>query len=205
MKSPVKDEQPGPPLSQSTTGSFLGSLRDSKNPEDVNESSIEIKRYQLTVEQMLVLLLVIKVTRVLLDSVDAEDRGVNLLGTKVIVFETTANLTMLLTIGILDPDALNIFALYDVIPLVVRTAVSLLGLVARSNLLLEGLNSIGDEKSHLIPDSLGLIGELAEEFLQRLGPMLKARGNVRSNIDDRLLQITAKNLLILSDGGRGRA
>lgn len=154
---------------------------------------------------MLVLLLVIKVTRVLLDSVDAEDRGVNLLGTKVIVFETTANLTMLLTIGILDPDALNIFALYDVIPLVVRTAVSLLGLVARSNLLLEGLNSIGDEKSHLIPDSLGLIGELAEEFLQRLGPMLKARGNVRSNIDDRLLQITAKNLLILSDGGRGRA
>lgn len=31
-KSPVRDEQPGPPLSQRTTGSFLGSLRDSKNP-----------------------------------------------------------------------------------------------------------------------------------------------------------------------------
>ena len=31
-KSPVSDEQPGPPLSQRTTGSFLGSFRDSKNP-----------------------------------------------------------------------------------------------------------------------------------------------------------------------------
>lgn len=31
-KSPVREEQPGPPLSQRTTGSFLGSFRDSKNP-----------------------------------------------------------------------------------------------------------------------------------------------------------------------------
>jgi len=29
---PVSEEQPGPPFSQRTTGSFLGSLRDSKNP-----------------------------------------------------------------------------------------------------------------------------------------------------------------------------
>jgi hypothetical protein len=32
-KSPVKDEHPGPPFSQRTTGSVLGSLRDSKNPD----------------------------------------------------------------------------------------------------------------------------------------------------------------------------
>lgn len=31
-KRPVSEEQPGPPLSQRTTGSFSGSLRDSKNP-----------------------------------------------------------------------------------------------------------------------------------------------------------------------------
>ena len=28
---PVREEHPGPPFSQSTTGSFLGSFRDSKN------------------------------------------------------------------------------------------------------------------------------------------------------------------------------
>lgn len=32
-KRPVREEHPGPPLSQRTTGSFFGSLRDSKNPE----------------------------------------------------------------------------------------------------------------------------------------------------------------------------
>jgi hypothetical protein len=31
-KRPVRDEHPGPPLSHRTTGSFLGSFRDSKNP-----------------------------------------------------------------------------------------------------------------------------------------------------------------------------
>lgn len=35
MNRPVKDEQPGPPFSQRTTGSFSGSLRDSKNPETI--------------------------------------------------------------------------------------------------------------------------------------------------------------------------
>ena len=34
MNRPVSEEQPGPPLSQRTTGSFLGSLRDSKNPAE---------------------------------------------------------------------------------------------------------------------------------------------------------------------------
>lgn len=31
-KSPVSDEQPGPPLSHKTTGSVFGSFLDSKNP-----------------------------------------------------------------------------------------------------------------------------------------------------------------------------
>lgn len=31
-KRPVKDEHPGPPFNQRTTGSVLGSFRDSKNP-----------------------------------------------------------------------------------------------------------------------------------------------------------------------------
>lgn len=38
-KRPVRDEQPGPPLSQRTTGSLTGSLRDSKNPNIVNQDS----------------------------------------------------------------------------------------------------------------------------------------------------------------------
>lgn len=31
--NPVRDEHPGPPLSHKITGSFFGSLRDSKNPD----------------------------------------------------------------------------------------------------------------------------------------------------------------------------
>jgi hypothetical protein len=31
-KRPVREEQPGPPFNHRTTGSFFGSLRDSKNP-----------------------------------------------------------------------------------------------------------------------------------------------------------------------------
>lgn len=42
-KSPVREEQPGPPLSQRTTGSFSGSLRDSKNPEVCGQSHVESK------------------------------------------------------------------------------------------------------------------------------------------------------------------
>ena len=32
-KRPVKEEHPGPPFNQRTTGSFLGSFLDSKNPK----------------------------------------------------------------------------------------------------------------------------------------------------------------------------
>ena len=42
-KRPVSDEHPGPPLSQRTTGSFLGSFRDSKNPRHI---SIEVLIYE---------------------------------------------------------------------------------------------------------------------------------------------------------------
>lgn len=39
-KSPVRDEHPGPPFSQRTTGSFLGSFRDSKNPTECQSKAL---------------------------------------------------------------------------------------------------------------------------------------------------------------------
>jgi hypothetical protein len=44
MKRPVKEEHPGPPLSQRTTGSFLGSFRDSKNQKKKCLSSSSISK-----------------------------------------------------------------------------------------------------------------------------------------------------------------
>jgi hypothetical protein len=109
--------------------------------------------HQLTVEEVLVFLLIVKITTVLLDLVNAELCRVDLLGTEIEVVEFSANLTMLLAI-LLDPEGLDISTLDDVIPVGIGPTVGLLGL--GQDLLLESLNSVGGKKSDLVPDSLGL-------------------------------------------------
>ena len=47
MKSPVIDEQPGPPLSHNTRGSVAGLFRDSKNQKKKCLSSSTESRYPL--------------------------------------------------------------------------------------------------------------------------------------------------------------
>lgn len=72
-----------------------------------------------TVKQMLVLVVIVKITTVLLDLVDAELRRVNLLGTQAEVVQLAANLAATLSIGTFNPERLHIGAVHDVIPLAV--------------------------------------------------------------------------------------
>ncbi len=83
---------------------------------------------KLTVEQMLVLLIVIQVSAVLLDVVNAKHAGVNLLRPQAVVLQLAVDLSLLLTVGVLNPDALDVSTLDDMIPLAVMLAGMWLGL-----------------------------------------------------------------------------
>lgn len=73
----------------------------------------------LTVEQVLVLLLVIEITAVLLHLINTEDARVDLLDPQVVVLELAVDVALLLAIYVLDPHALNISALDYMVPLAV--------------------------------------------------------------------------------------
>ena len=126
-------------------------------------------RVLLTVEEMLVLLVVIKVTAVLLDLVDAEDAGVDVLCTQAVVLKLAVDLTLLLAVGVLDPDALDVSALDDVIPLGVVLASVRLGVGEEGGL----VHLLRVHHGDLIPDGAGLASEGLEallEIVQRLCP-----------------------------------
>ena len=118
---------------------------------------------------MLVLVVVVQVAAVLLDRVDAEHAGVDLLDTQVVVLKLAVNLALLLALGILDPDALDVGALDDMVPLAVVLAGVWLGLGEESGL----LEALGEHHGDLVPDGTGLAGKRLEallEVVQRLGP-----------------------------------
>lgn len=76
----------------------------------------------LTVKQVLVLFVVIEVPAILLYLVDAELGRINLFGAKTEVIKLASDLAVRLALFVLDPDILNIGAVYDVIPLAVGDA-----------------------------------------------------------------------------------
>lgn len=153
---------------------------------------------RLTVEQVLIILVVVKITAILLDLVDAELGWVHGFGPQVVGLEVTTNLTVAVAIGILHPRTLDISTLDDVVPSVVRFAVVLLGAGEVGGLLSE----VGDQKRDLVPQGLGLCGHAAEdilEVLQRLGPRLGdwlGRVEAVSEFTENLLS------LLLKAGGR---
>lgn len=152
----------------------------------------------LTVEEMLVVLLIIEVSAVLLDLVDAESGGVDLLGAEVEVLEVTANLAVLLAI-LLNPHALDIGALDDVVPLLIGLAVVRFGLGGLGGLL-ERLDGLGGEESDLVPDGLGLGSHLAELVLESREPVLASGlDGVKGAV------LAAEDLLVQGEGGGGRA
>lgn len=200
-KRPVREEQPGPPFSHRTTGSFLGSFRDSKNPMQALSASYEESNgmESLTVKEVLILILVIEVTAELLDGVDTKLGRVDGLGAKVVGLDEVVEVTLGL-VG--SPHVMNLLALDDVIPLGIGSSGGGLRGSAEG-LLLERLDGIGHQKGDLVPEALGLGSDLAEEVLERLHPGL---GDRASRADDGLLGISIERLLVLerSHGG-GRA
>lgn len=123
----------------------------------------------LTVEEVLVLLVVVKVSRVLLDLVDAENAGVDFLGPQAVLLELAVDLALLLAVLVLDPDALDVGALDDVVPLAILLARVRLGLREESGL----LKALGEHHGDFVPDGTSLAGERLEallEVLERLAP-----------------------------------
>lgn len=149
---------------------------------------------------MLVVLLVIKVTAVLLDLVDAELRRIDRLDAQVEVIELAANLTMPFAIGALDPQLLDISALDDVVP--VLAALSSLGL-AEPGGLIEGI--LRNKQLDLVPKGLGLGVHAIEGLLKAF------EGSVRERVGDGLngvmglVKVVGKDMLglVLKRGGRG--
>ena len=139
---------------------------------------------------MLVVLLVIKITTVLLDLVDAELGRIDRLDAQVEVIELAANFAMLFAVGSLDPQLLDIGALDDVIP--VLAALSSLGL-AEPGGLIEGI--LGNKKLDFIPKGLRLVIHAIEGLLEAL------EGGVRERVGDGLdgvmglVEVIGKDLL----------
>lgn len=113
---------------------------------------------------MLIIGLIIQVTTVLLDGINAELGRVDLLSSQVVVLKLAVNSTLLLAISILNPDALDISAFDDVIPDIVRFAD--MGLRGREEVGLA--HGLGEEHGNLIPDSLRLSGHALERVGHRL-------------------------------------
>jgi hypothetical protein len=126
---------------------------------------------KLTVEQVLVLFVVIQITTVLLDTrVNAKSTGVNLLNAEVIGIQFAINLTLLGTIGTRDPEALDIGATDVMVPVGGRTAGVLLGQAHHGTA--GGLREVvGDVFPHLASFAReGL--EVFRKVLQGLGEVL---------------------------------
>lgn len=154
---------------------------------------------------MLIVGLVIEITAVLLDLVDAELGRIDRLDAQVVGIELAANFTVLLAVGALHPKVLDIGALDDVVP--VLTALSSLGLAEPSRLV-KGV--LGNEKLDLVPKGLCLIVHTIEGLLEALKSAVRERVGDRLDGVMGLLEIVSQDMLGLvlersSRRGRGSA
>jgi hypothetical protein len=152
---------------------------------------------------MLIILVVIKITRVLLDTrVDTEGTGVGLLDTEIICLQLAINLTLLLTVGASHPDALDIGATDDVVPVGVGPTGVLLG-QGEHRVVVHGIR---EEVRDLIPKLTSLIREglqLILEDLKGLGGS-GSGGSNRSGLLNVLLRDAQDLLELLLERGNGR-
>lgn len=123
----------------------------------------------LTVKQVLVLLVIIKVTTVLLHCIDSKLGGIHLLGSELEVINLATDLAVRLALRVGSPQLLDIGAVHNVIPFAIGDARVLLGL-GIDEVFLEGIDGIGGEHGNFGPDGLGLGGGLSVGLLQGLGP-----------------------------------
>jgi len=176
----VREEQPGPPFNQRTTGSFSGSLRDSKNPRSQLTSTFKhnLRLSCLTVKQMLIILVIVQIAGVLLHTrIDTQGTGVHLLDPEIVRFKLAANLTFLLAIFPSDPDVLDIGTTDNMIPVRVRAAGVLLGEREEGDpvqRIREEARDLVPERSSLVRQRLQLFLEVMERLRQGLGGALVA-------------------------------
>lgn len=156
-----------------------------------------------TVEQVLIISLVIQVATVLLDGIHAKLRRVDGLGAQVVGLEVAADDAMALLVGSgLGPLALDGGTLGDKVPLGVGPPGVLLWL-GQGRQRVEG---VGGEQSNLVPESLGFVGHGAKGGLVVLDLIGPGRGGVGSDLLDPVGG-TAKDLLriLLEVDGGGSA
>jgi hypothetical protein len=156
IKSPVSDEHPGPPFNHRITGSFLGSFLDSKNPKYIVSRALISKHWDFvhTVEQVLVLLFVIKIARVLLYGIDSECTWVHFLRPQTVVLEMTIDIPLLFALGIGDPNTLNVGTLDDMIPFMVWFPSVRLGCGEEGR----SIERVREHQRDVVPRLLGLCG-----------------------------------------------
>lgn len=158
---------------------------------------------QLTVEQVLVISLVIKVSTVLLDGIDTKLGRIDSLGSQVVVLKvTTNNSAALLFGGSLGPEGLDVGTLGDEVPMRIRPSDMLCGLDQRRN----GVHSLGGKHCDFIEQGLGFGGHFAKGglvFLDLIGPGCGGLFGVLEDILG-LIGNTTKDLLCVLlevDGG----
>lgn len=151
---------------------------------------------KLTVEQVLVLLVVVEVSAELLHLIDTELCGIDLLGSQAVVGQLAAHQTAgLSSLVVLNPHLLEVSTLDNMVPFAIGLAVVLLGRDALG-LLHERLHGIRGQQRDLFPDGLGIGSELAKRLLEGRGQRLK----VAAELDSRLG--VAEDLLVLEGHGR---
>lgn len=143
---------------------------------------------------MLIVLIVIEVAAVLLDLIHTERGGINGLGAQAVSLKLALDLALLLTVGILDPDGLNVGTLQNVVPL----AVVLTGVRLRRGEEVGLVEGVREHQGHLIPELLGFAG-------QRLEGILKVVKRLRPGIRSPLERLLGLEDLLLGQGGRGSA
>ena len=153
---------------------------------------------QLTVEQVLVILVVIKITTVLLDiRINAKRAGVHLLHAQIIGLELAVDLTLLSTISTCDPGALDILAANNMVPVRAGTAGMLLGQREHGSV----VHRVGEVVRHFLPQLASLTGkgiEVVLELLERLRENVRTMlEGIRALLDDvlQLVLVDAHDLL----------
>lgn len=118
---------------------------------------------------MLVVLIIIQVSTVLLDLVYTKLGRINLLGSQIVGLQLPINLTLLFALGILNPYALHIGTLDNVVPGAIGSLDVWLGGGEEGGL----VHSLGEVQCDLVPNGFGLGGHtlhLVPEGVQSLCP-----------------------------------
>jgi hypothetical protein len=151
----------------------------------------------LTIEEVLVVGLVVQIPAVLLDGVDAELGRVNRLDAEIEVIQASINLAVVVAAGVLHPQLLHLLAFDDMIPVVAATVGLRLG---EPSGVVEG--PLGDEQPDFVPQSLGLRVHALEGLLEGLMGACECLGEWPHGIVSAIDAARQHMLSLLLEAGR---